>query len=182
MEDDRIDKQRAAADDCRARHGGDTAPTPDNWMAFEHFGDRVFRKETPLTDEERAEQYEQAQDDPKVWTELDDAFHVPAHARSRGGLSSTVTVRFDPSDAAKLRELAERLQLSYSDVIREAVRQIVEPRFVIDTEHSHVTYSSLISFGVPVGKTPALNSLVARVSATTTESCYEYQPSSSLLG
>lgn len=80
------------------------------------------------TDEERAEYYERVGDDSAVWGDLEEAFHVPTNARRQGGLSTTVTVRFAPEDAAKLRQLAETLELSYSDVVREAVRQFVAPR------------------------------------------------------
>jgi len=91
-----------------------------------------------MTEEERAEYYERVGDDPQVWGELDDAYHVPTQARKKGGLSTTVTVRFAPEDAARLRQLAERMNLSYSDVVREAVRQVLEPKFVIDLSAQNI--------------------------------------------
>lgn len=128
-----------------------------------------------MTEEDRAEYYDQHRDDPSVWTEMEDGFHVPSRARQQGGLSSTVTVRFAPEDAAKLRQLAERLELSYSDVIREAVRQVIEPRFVIDRAQSNVTYTNILSFGVLVGRNPPLNALESQASVTATMSTPHYE-------
>jgi len=92
-----------------------------------------------MTEEERAEYYDQMGDDAGVWGEIEEACHAPTEVGKRGGLSTTVTVRFAPEDAAKLRELSERLQRTYSDVVREAVRRLIEPTFAIDV--TTVTYN-----------------------------------------
>lgn len=119
-----------------------------------------------MTEEERAEYYEQHKDDPQVWGEIDEAFQVPTHAKKQGGLSVTLTVRFVPEDAAKLRLLAERLNLSYSDVVREAVRQVVQPRFSIDLRDTNVAYK-VPSRSTQGEESPIQNPLTAAETRTT---------------
>jgi hypothetical protein len=71
--------------------------------------------------------YQLHKDDPEVWG---DAEEGPPPVR-RGGLSATITVRFSPEEASAMREVAQELDVSYSEVVRRAVRKFVHSRLVV---------------------------------------------------
>ncbi len=71
-----------------------------------------------------AEFYEQHKDDPEMWGEPVEGTPSP---RRRGRLSATIAVRFPPEEASGIRELAKNLGVSYSDVVRRAVREFIHP-------------------------------------------------------
>jgi Arc/MetJ-type ribon-helix-helix transcriptional regulator len=79
--------------------------------------------------------YREHKDDPEIWGEPEEG---PPSAR-RGGLSVTITVRFSPEEASAIRGLAQELGISYSEVVRRAVRKLVHFRLVVaegaQTEH-----------------------------------------------
>jgi hypothetical protein len=70
--------------------------------------------------------YRQHKDDPEMWGEPEE--DVPP-AR-RGGLSTSITVRFSPEEAAAIREVAQELGVPYSEIVRRAVRKFVQFRLV----------------------------------------------------
>ena len=76
---------------------------------------------------DKAAFYQQHKDDPEVWGEPE----VGAPPTPRGGLSATITVRFSPEEATAIRELAKELGVSYSDIVRRAVRKFVHFRLTV---------------------------------------------------
>ena len=71
--------------------------------------------------------YQQHKDDPEVWGEPEEG----APPARRGALSATITVRFSPEEASAIRSLAQELDVSYSDIVRRAVRKFVHSRLVV---------------------------------------------------
>ncbi len=80
------------------------------------------------TEEERAAYYEQHKDDPEVWGE---AIEAP-EPQGRRTLRATVTIRLTEEEATLVREQAKRLGQTYSDVIRTAILDMLQPRFSIE--------------------------------------------------
>jgi|SRR5215211_9006409 len=74
--------------------------------------------------------YQDHKDDPEVWGEPEE----DAPPTRRGGLSATITVRFSPEEASAIRVLAQELDLSYSEIVRRAVRKFVHSRLVVGEE------------------------------------------------
>src|SRR3712207_1308549 len=71
--------------------------------------------------------YEQHKDDPEMWGDPeDDGPSIP-----KGGLSATITVRFSPEEASAIRGLAKELGVSYSEIVRTAVRKFVHFRLAV---------------------------------------------------
>lgn len=75
-----------------------------------------------MNEQERAAYYQTHRDDPDVWGEGETRNAPRAHR----GLTTTVTVRFSATDAEKLRRMAQDMDMSYSDVVREALRRYSE--------------------------------------------------------
>lgn len=48
-----------------------------------------------------------------------------APSAPKGGLSATITVRFSPEEASAIRGLAKETSVSYSNIVRTAVRKFV---------------------------------------------------------
>ncbi len=71
--------------------------------------------------------YQEHKDDRRVWGEPEE----DAPPTRRGGLSATITVRFSPQEASAIRGLARELDVSYSEVVRRAVRKFVHSRLVV---------------------------------------------------
>jgi len=71
--------------------------------------------------------YREHKDDPDIWGEPEEG-SPPAR---RGGLSATITVRFSPEEASAIRGLAQELDLSYSEIVRRAVRKFVHTRLAV---------------------------------------------------
>ena len=81
-----------------------------------------------MSDErDKAAFYKQHKDDPDVWGDPEEG----APPAPRGGLSATITVRFSPEEASAIREVAQELDVSYSEVVRRAVRKFVHSRLVV---------------------------------------------------
>ena len=70
--------------------------------------------------------YQAHKDDLDLWGEPD---HVAT--RQAQGLGATITVRFSPEDAANIRRVAKELGLSYSQVVRQAVRYFTQAESAI---------------------------------------------------
>lgn len=80
-----------------------------------------------------AEFYEQHRGDPDMWGEREEST-PPA---PKGGLSATITVRFSPEEASAIRGLARETGVSYSDIVRTAVRKFVYVHLAVgDAEQS----------------------------------------------
>lgn len=75
-------------------------------------------------EKEWAEFYQQHKDDPEMWGEPEQSTSPPP----RGSLRATITVRFSPEEAFEIRELAKKLGVAYSDVVRRAVSEFIRPR------------------------------------------------------
>jgi crotonobetainyl-CoA:carnitine CoA-transferase CaiB-like acyl-CoA transferase len=71
-----------------------------------------------------AEFYQQHKDDPEMWG----APEPSTSPARRGSLRATITVRFSPEEASEIRELAKKLDVTYSDVVRRAVSEFIRPR------------------------------------------------------
>ncbi len=71
--------------------------------------------------------YQQHKDDPEIWGEPDE----DAPTARRGGLSATITVRFSPEEVSEIRELAQELDVPYSEIVRRAVRKFVHSRLAV---------------------------------------------------
>lgn len=78
--------------------------------------------------QDRAEFYQQHKDDPEVWGEPEE---VEPPTR-RQGLSATITVRFSPEEASEIRKWAKKLDVSYSTLVRTAVRTFVQNASMIE--------------------------------------------------
>jgi hypothetical protein len=76
---------------------------------------------------DKAEFYQQHKDDPEVWGEPEE----DAPVARRGALSATITVRFSPEEASAIRRLAQELGISYSEIVRRAVRKFVHFRLTV---------------------------------------------------
>ena len=72
--------------------------------------------------------YRQHKDDPEMWGEPED----DAPPVRRSGLSTSITVRFSPEEAAAIREVAQELGVPYSEIVRRAVRKFVHFRLVTE--------------------------------------------------
>jgi hypothetical protein len=100
--------------------------------------------------------YREHKDDPDMWGEPEEG---PSSTR-RGGLSATITVRFSPEEASAIRGLAQELNISYSEVVRKAVRKFVYSRLAVgegaraEAEDWH-DYSFSTGIGTQTG-TPVL--------------------------
>lgn len=81
-----------------------------------------------MSEKHRAQHYQEHKDDEELWGDEDSG---PATPR-RTGLGATITVRFPEEDAELIRALAKRTGVPYSQIVREAVRTFVRPRFTID--------------------------------------------------
>jgi hypothetical protein len=68
--------------------------------------------------------YQEHKDDPEVWGEPEE----DKPPTRKGGLSATISVRFSPEEAAAIREVAQELDVPYSEVVRRAVRKFVNFR------------------------------------------------------
>ena len=71
--------------------------------------------------------YQEHKDDPEIWGEPEQG---PPPTRRRA-LSATITVRFSPEEASAIRGLAQELDVSYSEIVRRAVRKFVHSRLVV---------------------------------------------------
>jgi uncharacterized protein (DUF4415 family) len=76
-------------------------------------------------EKERAAFYQEHKDDPEVWEE-DVREEEPKRSRGRPsrGLKATITVRFSEDEAAIIRSRASSAGQTYSEVVRQAVRQL----------------------------------------------------------
>ena len=72
--------------------------------------------------------YQEHRDDPDMWGEPEKEVQ-PA---PKSGLSSTVTVRFSPEEASEMRSWAKKLDLTYSTLVRTAVRTFVQNASMIE--------------------------------------------------
>jgi predicted transcriptional regulator len=99
--------------------------------------------------------YQEHKDDPDVWGEPEEDT-PPAR---RGGLTTTITVRFSPEEASAIRGLAQELDVPYSEIVRRAVRKFVHFRLVVgegtQTEHEDWQDYSFSTGGTRTG-VPAL--------------------------
>lgn len=87
-------------------------------------------------EQNRARFYQQHKDDPQVWGEPEEGT-PPVRRR---GLSATITVRFSPEEASEIKKWAQKLDISYSAVVRSAVRAFVRNAYMI--EHNKNTFSA----------------------------------------
>jgi hypothetical protein len=72
--------------------------------------------------------YEQHKDNPaEIWGEPE---QTPP-SEHRRPLSATITVRFSPEDALAIRNLAQELDVPYSEIVRRAVRKFVHFRMAV---------------------------------------------------
>lgn len=85
-----------------------------------------------MDDKEKADYYKAHKDDPEVWGDAEGTETESSHR-----LGSTVTVRLSDEDTQILREMAKKLQLTYSEVLRNALRQFYRPRFSFDETNSN---------------------------------------------
>jgi hypothetical protein len=74
--------------------------------------------------------YHDHKDDPEIWGEPEE----DTPPTSRGGLSATITVRFSPEEASAIRGLAQEFDLSYSEIVRRAVRKFIHARLAAGEE------------------------------------------------
>ena len=79
-------------------------------------------------EQNKARFYQLHKDDPEVWGEPEEGT-PPARTR---GLSATITVRFSPEEASEIRKWAQKLDVSYSTIVRNAVRTFVRNASMIE--------------------------------------------------
>jgi hypothetical protein len=78
-------------------------------------------------EEELARYYEEHGSDPDLWGPPE----AGRTSHKRGQMAATITVRFPAEEANLIRETAKRTGRSYSDVIRQAVRNFASPQIDI---------------------------------------------------
>jgi hypothetical protein len=72
--------------------------------------------------------YEQHKDNPaEIWGEPEQG----PPSEHRRPLSATITVRFSPEDASAIRNVAQELDVPYSEIVRRAVRKFVHFRLAV---------------------------------------------------
>lgn len=79
------------------------------------------------SEREEAARYRAHKDDPEMWG-TGEKFDMPHRKK---GLSATITVRFSPEEADSIRRAAQSKSVSYSDIVREAVRAYTQPVFTL---------------------------------------------------
>ena len=72
--------------------------------------------------------YQEHRDDPDMWGEPEEG----ARAAPKSGLSATITVRFSSEEASEVRRWAKKLDLSYSTLVRTAVRTFIQNASMIE--------------------------------------------------
>ncbi len=92
--------------------------------------------------------YQEHKDDPEIWGEPEE--DVPP-AR-RGGLTTTITVRFSPEEASAIRRLAQELDTSYSELVRRAVRKFIHFRLAVG-EKAQAEHEDWLDYSFTTGKT-----------------------------
>lgn len=98
-----------------------------------------------MTEErDRAAYYQAHRDDDDVWGEPERS----AESLDHHNLAATITVRFSPDEAADIRDLAREHRVSYSDVVRTAVRQLIQsteegPEREPSTRSGHTAHRAL---------------------------------------
>ncbi len=103
---------------------------------------------------EEAAFFQAHKDDPEDTSESEAPPTGPRPVESQG-LSVTVTVRFSPHDAAALRETARVLKRSYSEIIREAVRQYARPAIHITPTTTTIEVNQTIGTRTELRHRPA---------------------------
>ena len=93
--------------------------------------------------------YEQHKDNPaEIWGEPEQG----PPSEHRRPLSATITVRFSPEDASAIRDLAQELNISYSEIVRRAVRKFVHSRLAVGEEtHADAEDGRDYSFSSGIG-------------------------------
>jgi hypothetical protein len=76
---------------------------------------------------DKAAFYQQHKDDPDVWGEPEQG----PPSEHRRPLSAIITVRFSPEDASAIRNVAQELDVPYSEIVRRAVRKFVHFRLAV---------------------------------------------------
>ncbi len=64
--------------------------------------------------------------------------------------SAVMTVRFSPEEADLVRDLAQKRNMSASDLIRDAVRGYTQPQFFVQHSPIRVTYTPPQPATIPV--------------------------------
>lgn len=100
-----------------------------------------------MNEQEKAAFYEAHKDDPAIWGEADER-DAP---RANKTLSTTITVRFPPNEAENIRHMAQTWRLSYSDIVREAVR-LFAARPPLERRNVNVNYACWIQSEIPTPK------------------------------
>jgi len=72
--------------------------------------------------------YHEHKDDDDIWGKASQR----DQPRRRETLTATITVRFSAEEAGTIRRLSQATQKSYSDVVREAVRNYTQPTFTVE--------------------------------------------------
>jgi hypothetical protein len=106
-------------------------------------GSGVLQEKEIMNEAELAAYYEQHKDDPDPWEEVE---HGPVTAKE--GLGATITVRFSASEAAAIRAMAQRRRMTYSQLIRAAVQELLTPTMRV--QMSEATLNFEISPPLPV--------------------------------
>ena len=82
------------------------------------------------TGKELARFYEEHGDDPDLWEEPEQV----KTSHNRGQMAATITVRFPDEEASLIRQMSKQTGMSFSEIIRKAVRQFARPQVVISGE------------------------------------------------
>lgn len=89
-----------------------------------------------MNEQERAAFYQEHRDDADVWGKAEPR----DQPRLRRTLSATITVRFSPEEAEAIRRMAAERDLSYSDIVRAAVKAYADPRPTLLHRETRVNY------------------------------------------
>ena len=98
-----------------------------------------------MNEEELATYYEQHKDDPEIWGEPEEGPVSP-----KQGLGATITVRFTAAEAAAIRDLAKRRAMTYSQLIRSALNDLLQPSVEL-----RVSTTATVVYSEPVDSTTA---------------------------
>jgi hypothetical protein len=115
-------------------------------LEFIFHGSGVVQEKKSMNEADLAALYDQPKDAPDVWEEGEQGPVTP-----KEGLDATISVRFSASEAAAIRAMAQRREMTYSQLIRAAVQDMLTP--TVRVQVSEATLNFEISPPLPAQRT-----------------------------
>ena len=94
----------------------------------------------------RARYHQDHKDDPDVWGEPEPP--APSEERSSGrALGATITVRFSPQEAERIREIAKAQGKPYSEIVRQALQSYMRPSVSVTPPPAELISVQVVTIG-----------------------------------